>query len=152
MQKMFIFNFTFATVKYFYIFFLVFICSEVSAQEELKIGVFYYPISNFDSPVDIFSPQKDFLDDLHGVKLISIRTINPYFQKTYFISTEGETIFSSFMPNIYFNQGNEWKMINGINSSYRNPYIRNSSSLFQSDAFNGFVNTFISQYKLSIAV
>ena len=138
-------------MKYFYICFLLFICSGVSAQKELKISVFSYPITNFYSSTKTFYfPQKDFLDVSKGVKLISIRTANPYFQKTYLISTEGETISSGFMPDINFNQNNDRKMVNGIYNSYRNPYNYNSSSLFQSDAFNGFVNTFISQYKLSI--
>ncbi len=138
-------------MKYFYICFLLFVCSSVSAQEELKVGVFYYPISNYvPAPKTFYFPKNDFHDYTTGIKLISVRTANPYFKKTYLISNEGQTISSGFMPAVYFNQTHDLNMANSVYNAYLNPYNYNSASPFQSDAFNSFVNTFISQYKLSI--
>ncbi len=138
-------------MKYIYICLLLFIVRGVNAQEELKIGLFYYPVPFFNSYTKTFYfPKNYFNDDTKGVKLISIRTANPYIQKTYLISTKGETIWSSFMSSVYFKQNDNSEMIKGFNYSNPYPYNHNSSSTFQSDAFNSFVNTFMSQYKLSI--
>ena len=99
--------------------------------------------SNFNSQV-YESPYLSFLNNNQGVKLISVNTSNVYFQKSYLIDKNGNTMSAGFMPTSYFLPNDNFLVISGQNNQNRdsfNPYgASDISSLIISSTFNAFIS------------
>lgn len=123
---------------------------QVEAQNNLlSTKSVYHTISSVEYLYDSQAPTKGYLDFTKDLKLISVNTTNPYFQRSYMINKEGETISSGFMPSSYFLPNDNLIVFSGtntMNSDSFNPY--GSSSLGSAILFGTF-NSFISRWKKS---
>ena len=88
------------------------------------------------------------IPDANGNKLISVRTANPYFHKTYLINKNGETISSGFMPSVYFRPNDNLIVISGFNDKKDsfNPY---GAYDMASVVLFSTLNSFISKLKIN---
>lgn len=99
--------------------------------------------SSFNSQV-YESPYLSFLNNNKGVKLVSVNTSNIYFQKSYLIDKNGNTLSTGFMSTSYFLPNDNLLVISGQNNQNRNsfnPYgASDISSLIISSTFNAFIS------------
>lgn len=90
------------------------------------------------------SPYLSFLNNNQGVKLVSVKTSNVYFHKSYLIDKNGNTLSAGFMPTSYFLPNDHLLVIGGLNNQNRdsfNPYgAYDISSLIISSTFNAFIS------------
>jgi hypothetical protein len=123
---------------------------QVAAQNNLlSTKSVHYTIKSlvysYDSPV----PTKGYLDFTKDLKLISVNTANPYFQRSYMINKEGETISSGFMPSSYFLPNDNFIVLSGKNTTNRDSFNPYGSPDLPSAIFFGTLNSFISRWKKS---
>ena len=91
-----------------------------------------------------FTPNRlPVIPDVKGNKLISVRTTNPYFHRTYLINKNGETISSGFMPSAYFRPNDNLIVISGYSDKKDsfNPYgAYDMASMVLFSTFNSFIS------------
>ena len=137
-------------MKYLVFSFMFILFAQVEAQNNLlSTKSVYHTINSVEYLYDSQAPTKGYLDFTKDLKLISVNTTNPYFQKSYMINKEGETISSGFMPSSYFLPNDNLIVFSGtntMNSDSFNPY--GSSNLGSAILFGTF-NSFISRWKKS---
>ena len=93
-------------------------------------------------------PDLTFLDDLRDSKIVSVRTNNKFFNKSYLINKNGEALSSSYMSSSNFLANDNLIVVSGQNSRQRdsfNPYGANDmTSMIVLSTFN----TFLSKIKI----
>ena len=127
--------------------FLIFFCLVVNQSFAQNSTMRDLPRTNsgssFNSKV-YESPYLSFLNNNQGAKLVSVNTSNIYFQKSYLIDNNGNTLSTGFMPTSYFSPNDNFLVISGFNNQNRdsfNPYgASDISSLIISSTFNAFIS------------
>ncbi len=136
-------------MKYLVFSFMLILSGQAMAQDSLLLN------KSADSSIRMFVPVNEilvsnmaFMDCLKDSKLIKVNTYDPYFQRTYLITKQGETLSSGYMPSSYFVPNDNFIVISGkyTNKDSFNPY---GASDFASALFFGTFNNFISKLKIN---
>ena len=128
-------------------YFLCLIFIAISGQAYSQ--VISYPASFISDAVERNSPRKfttqklDIMPDMEATKLISVRTTNSHFHRTYLINKEGLSISSGFMPASYFMPTDNLIVISGMHEKKDsfNPYgAYDMTSMVLFSTFNSFIS------------
>lgn len=131
-------------MRYLGLLFFILLFSQLSAQDGF-IGI-NNGLYNASLPTNlsIHKPNLNFLEFTEGSSLVSVRTSNAYFHKSYLINKKGETLSSGFMPSPYFLANSNKVVINGQNTSQKdsfNPYgAYDMTSMILLTTFNSFIS------------
>lgn len=137
-------------MKYLVFSFMFILVGQVAAQNNLlPTKSVHYTIKSVVYSSDSPTPTKGYLDFTKDLTLISVNTTNPYFQRSYLINKEGETISSGFMPGSYFSPNDNVIVLSGKNTINRDSFNPYGSSDLPSAIFLGTLNSFISRWKKS---
>lgn len=89
-------------------------------------------------------PELAFLDDLRDSKIISVRTNNEFFNKSYLIGKNGNALSTSFMSSSNFVPNDNLIVVSGQNMRQRdsfNPYgAYDMTSMIVLSTFNTFLS------------
>jgi len=135
-------------MKYVFLSFLLFCAIDLAAQDDgASIFSINDPIPTLFYSNDHVMPNMDFLELERDLKLIAVNTSNPYFQRSYMIDKNGETISSGFMPSAYFLPNDNFIVISGANNWNQDSYNPYGSTDLSSMILFGTVNTVLSKFK-----
>ena len=135
-------------MKYLTFSFLLILFGQAMAQDNLLVTESVYSSTQGFVPSDnLLSPRRIFMDYSKGSKLLAVNTYDSYFQRSYIINKDGETISSGYMPSTYFLPNDNFIVISGKNTKNKdsfNPY--GATDLASAIVFATF-NNFISRLK-----
>ena len=128
---------------------ILLLSSQLYGQSITLTSNLYSDPVKIERTADLLQVNHAFMPELKGTKLISVRTPNPYFHRTYLIDKNGDTVSSGFMPSVYFRPNDNKVVITGRpmeqNDSF-NPY---GAKDFSSMLIYTTVNSFLSKIKLN---
>lgn len=131
-------------MKYLGALFLIFSLSYAIAQDSFLSESNYLANQDDYTAHYLLKPNMDFLESAEGAKLISVRTTNVHFHKSYLINKNGETFSSGFMPSAYFSPNDNLIVISGQNTKQKdsfNPYgAYDMTSMIVLSTFNSFIS------------
>jgi len=131
-------------MKYLGTLFLIFSLSQAIAQDSFLSESSNLANQDLYTSHYLIKPNLSFLESTEGAKLISVRTTNTHFHKSYLINKNGETLSSGFMPSAYFSPNDNLIVISGQNTKQQdsfNPYgAYDMTSMIILSTFNGFIS------------
>lgn len=129
-----------------YLLFLSFILISGCALAQNNVLNSNGTISKYYSSMEdkLSAPNINFQRFTEGTKLISVRTSDAYFHKSYMINKDGETLSSGFMSSAYFQPNNNIVVVSALPTRYRdsfNPYgAYDMMSMIVLSTFNNFIS------------
>ena len=115
--------------------------AQVTSTERVNVQNFMY--------LSTHQPDLAFLQDLPDSKIISVRTTNEFFNKSYLINKKGEALSNSYMSSSNFMPNDNLIVVSGQNIRQRdsfNPYgAYDMTSMIVLSTFN----TFLSRIKIN---
>jgi hypothetical protein len=138
-------------MKYFtFLFLLVLIGQTAKAQESIYVNISMdFSIKRFAPTDEFLMANMGFMSHLKDSKLIVVNTSDPYFQRTYLVDKDGETISSGFMSSTYFSPNDNSIVISGGLSHNRDSFNPYGASDLKSALILGTVNNFIQKLKIN---
>ena len=131
-------------MRYYFVLIFLLIVNYAFSQDDITRGI---SSKNF-MYLSTHQPDLAFLRDLNDTKIVSIRTSNKFFNKSYLISKNGDALSSGFMSTSNFLPNDNLIVVSGQNTSQRdsfNPYgAYDMTSMIILSTFN----TFISRIKI----
>ena len=116
---------------------------EAVSQDNDLISSNFIASSRIETSFNMYEPDLSFLKDLKTTKLMSIRTADGYFNKTFLVGDDGPTYSTSYMPSEFFLPNDNLIVVTGQDVKRRdsfNPYgARDMTSAIILSTFNSFI-------------
>jgi hypothetical protein len=138
-------------MKYFTLLsFFVLVDLTAKAQESIFVNnSMNFSIRRFAPTDEFLEANMAFLDHLKDSKLVVVNTSDSYFQHTYLVSKEGETISSGFMTSSYFTPNDNFIVISGNQLQNRDSFNPYEATNLKSALILGTINNFIHKLKIN---